>query len=256
MNPIQTNLPNKNMYQPQRGRYHALFPTPFFQGVVNQPHNQIAEYCRYQVSQAKMIEPENNETNYTTYFHQDLRREMEQEEWFRVFANQMKDSYIDFITTQFDFDIKHIRRHDIHFFAWVSVYNKPHQHELHNHVKSRISGTYYPFAQDEVQPIKFVNPNITTTFNHGAADTAMSTPEDEQIMWVGSKGAQSEIHFTPKTGDFLLWPSYIMHGVPRVSQEYSDDYERIAISFNLNHKEDLGAYETGDDMDYSFIQES
>ena len=79
----------------------------------------------------------------------------------------MKDSYVDFIKSQFNFETP-MSRHDIHLFAWVSVYNKLHSHEVHNHVKSRISGTYYPLADDDSMPLKFFNPNMSSVFSHGA----------------------------------------------------------------------------------------
>jgi hypothetical protein len=36
--------------------------------------------------------------------------------------------------------------------------------------------------------------------------------------------------------DFLLWPSWLYHGVEGQSEEhFSDNYERISLSFNLAH---------------------
>ena len=51
-----------------------------------------------------------------------------------------------------------------------------------------------------------------------------------------------EYHFRPKDGDIAFWPSYVYHHVPRtVGQE-----ERISISFNLAHYEQLN-YDQADD---------
>ena len=252
MRPIQTNTV-KSMFAPSRGEYHYVFPTPFFRGKVNLNHDDVSMYSRHAVSLAREENPDNPEMNYTTYFSHELREDMHQQPWFHSFANQMKDSYIDFICTQFGFSPNNISRHDIHFFAWISVYNKPHQHEIHNHVKSRISGTYYPFANDESMPIKFLNPSITTMFSHGQHDDAMDKDDMPQTVFTGANGCQSEMRFFPKTGDVLMWPSYMLHCVPR-TENVSPEYERIAISFNLNHKEDLGSYHHGDDMDYSFLK--
>tara|TARA_B100001121_G_scaffold216888_1_gene190321 strand:+ start:165 stop:479 length:315 start_codon:yes stop_codon:yes gene_type:complete len=100
-------------------------------------------------------------------------------------------------------------------------------------------------------PIKFFNPNMSSVFSHGARDETMQIEGHDQIDYMGTRGAQTDMSFYPKTGDFLLWPSYMQHCVPLSQQE--DDIERIAISFNLQHAEDLGSYHHGDDFDYSVL---
>jgi hypothetical protein len=99
-------------------------------------------------------------------------------------------------------------------------------------------------------PIKFFNPNMSSIFGHGARDDLMEIESHDQIQYMGTNGAQTDMSFFPKTGDFLLWPSYMMHTVPQTEEE---DIERIAISFNLQHAEDLGSYHHGDDFDYSIL---
>ena len=245
MKPIQQQT--KNLYAPPKGKYFSVFPTPMFHGTVNLDHEMVSNHCRDIVSRM----PKGNlDTEYTTYFDNDAREETHNQSWFNSFANQMKDSYIDFIKSQFFFETP-FNRHHIHLFAWVSVYNKPHSHESHNHVKSRISGTYYPLADGNSMPIKFFNPNMSSVFSHGARDETMQIEGHDQIDYMGTRGAQTDMSFYPKTGDFLLWPSYMQHCVPLSQQE--EDIERIAISFNLQHAEDLGSYHHGDDFDYSVL---
>ena len=245
MKPIQQQT--KNLYAPPKGKYFSVFPTPMFHGTVNLDHEMVSNHCRDIVSRM----PKGNlDTEYTTYFDNDAREETHNQSWFNSFANQMKDSYIDFIKSQFFFETP-FNRHHIHLFAWVSVYNKPHSHETHNHVKSRISGTYYPLADGNSMPIKFFNPNMSSVFSHGARDETMQIEGHDQIDYMGTRGAQTDMSFYPKTGDFLLWPSYMQHCVPLSQQE--EDIERIAISFNLQHAEDLGSYHHGDDFDYSVL---
>ena len=245
MKPIQQQT--KNLYAPPKGKYFSVFPTPMFHGTVNLDHEMVSNHCRDIVSRM----PKGNlDTEYTTYFDNDAREETHNQSWFNSFANQMKDSYIDFIKSQFFFETP-FNRHHIHLFAWVSVYNKPHSHETHNHVKSRISGTYYPLADGNSMPIKFFNPNMSSVFGHGARDEMMQIEGHDQIDYMGTRGAQTDMSFYPKTGDFLLWPSYMQHCVPLSQQE--EDIERIAISFNLQHAEDLGSYHHGDDFDYSVL---
>ena len=175
MKPIQQQT--RNLYAPPKGKYFNVFPTPMFHGTVNLNHEMVSNHCRDIVNRM----PKGNlDTEYTTYFDNDAREETHNQPWFNSFANQMKDSYIDFIKSQFFFETP-FNRHHIHLFAWVSVYNKPHSHESHNHVKSRISGTYYPLADGNSMPIKFFNPNMSSVFSHGARDETMQIEGHDQI---------------------------------------------------------------------------
>ena len=79
---------------------------------------------------------------------------------------------------------------------------------------------------------------------------------DDQMTTMGSTSgsSQCEMAFFPHNGDFLLWPSYILHYVPK-TQLKDKPYTRYSISFNLNHKLDLGSYDDGDNMSYHFLKE-
>lgn len=252
MKPIQTtNL--KNTYAPCRGEYRQMFPVPMFQGKMNLDHDVVANHCRDIVGR---LPKGDIDTEYTTYFDNDAREETHNQPWFTDFANQMKDSYIDFIRQMWHFDVSRVKRHDIHLFAWVNVYNEPHSHSIHNHVKSRLSGTYYVSTDSNSEPITFYNPNMTGIFSHGASDGHM---EEGQYSWQGTPGGQTEMSFYAETGDFLLWPSYMGHAVPQGRSRGKGmigeikEYERISISFNLQHAEWLGEYEHGDQFDYGVL---
>lgn len=252
MRPIKTNTP-KNTYGPCRGEYKQTFSTPMFQGKANLNHEIVAEHCRDVVGR---IPKGNTETEYTTYFEHDLREETHNQPWFNDFANQMKDTYIEFIRKMWHFDVTGISRHDIHLFSWVNVYNEPHSHSVHNHVKSRLSGTYYVSTDSNSEPITFYHPNMSSLFGHGASD---GQHEDGQYIFQGTPGGQTEMAFYAETGDFLLWPSYLTHAVPQGRSRGKGmigeikEYERISISFNLQHAEDLGSYHHGDPFDYGVL---
>ena len=238
MRPIKTNT-LQNTYAPCKGEYKQIFPLPMFQGKANLNHEIVAEHCRDVVGR---IEKGNTDTEYTTYFDEDARESTHNQPWFNDFANQMKDTYIDFIRNMWNFNVSDLTRHDIHLFAWVNVYNEPHSHSVHNHVKARLSGTYYVSTDSNSEPITFYNPNMTGIFGHGASDGHY---EDGQYSWQGTQGGQSEMSFYAETGDFLLWPSYMGHAVPQGRSRGKGmigeikDYERISISFNLQHQEIL-----------------
>lgn len=244
MKPIQTNR-NNNTYSPCRGDYVNVFPTTIFQGKVNLNHDEIASHCRGIVDTLPKGDPL---TEYTTYFHPDAREVTHNQPWYNDFANQMKDTYVQFCRTQYNLDFADVSRHDIHFFAWVNVYNEPHEHECHNHVKSRLSGTYYVSTDDSSEPIKFWNPNIPALHSQSGNDDQHT---HEQYEFTGRQ--HTSFQFQPEGGDFLLWPSYLMHSVPQGHPRENESYERISISFNLQHAEDLESYHHGTPFDYGVL---
>ena len=160
----------------------------------------------------------------------------------------MKDTYVEFCRSQYNLDFANVSRHDIHFFSWVNVYNEPQSHECHNHVKSRLSGTYYVSAQDSSEPIKFWNPNLPALHSQSGNDDQHT---HEQYEFTGRQ--HTSFQFQPQDGDFLLWPSYLMHSVPQGHPRENESYERISISFNLQHAEDLESYHHGDHFDYGVL---
>ena len=81
------------------------------------------------------------------------------------------------------------------------------------------------------------------------------TKYNEQMEGAGTPGGMTDLEFFPKTGDFMLWPSYLLHTVPRGKARDMLNYERISVSFNLQHAEDLGEYHHGDNFDYGFLDE-
>ena len=125
---------------------------------------------------------------------------------------------------------------------------------MHHHVKSRLSGTYYIETDSYSEPIKFWNPNPAAIHSQSGNDDEMQGPND-QYMITGSPAYQTEFKFFPKNGDFLLWPSYLMHSVPqgRSRGKEKKGYERISISFNLQHAEDLSSYHHGTPFDYGVL---
>ena len=130
----------------------------------------------------------------------------------------------------------------------MNVYNEPHEHECHNHVKSRLSGTYYVSTDDSSEPIKFWNPNIPALHSQSGNDDQYT---HEQYEFTGRQ--HTSFQFQPEDGDFLLWPSYLMHSVPQGRPRENESYERISISFNLQHAEDLESYHHGTEFDYGVL---
>lgn len=251
MKPPQFNDPREPKFQPTfEGRVIPLFATPIFRGWIDLPHETVANDVRRLVKKSlDRHGAEDKERNYTTYFDDDLRQETEELDWFTSFANQIKDTYVLYIMDAFGQDVRKLNRNDIHLFAWVNHYRNPHQHEVHNHVNSYISGTYYVRAQEKCQPIKFWSPNLMAQFSHGCVDQPI---ERDGYNTQGTEVTETEAHFYPRDGEFLLWPSYLQHAVPPI-YDAPDDYERISISFNLKHRLEIDSTHHGEPMNYDFL---
>lgn len=244
-------VPNyPDQYQPAPGHVMPMFCTPFLRGQLQLDTEEVAQSCRDLVSK---VEQGKIESEYTTYFNEEIRVSMHETEWFKSFSNQIKDSYIAFISNQFMQPVGHLCRDDIHLFAWVNVYKGSHQHTTHNHVNSHISGTYY-VKDDSKQPIKFLSPNVIGNANHGAVDRPIQREGYPNIVFDGVEGVDSSFQYYPVESEFLFWPSYILHSV-EPAYDVPEDYERISISFNLKHRQIIDNNETGENMTYDFLEE-
>lgn len=243
-------------FNPQRGHIFPVFPVYMLQGQIEANHERIAASCRNAVEKVKARRGENTAQNYTTYFDGDIREEMQQEKWFTDFSDKMKDTYVEYINTVYGARVSHLTRHDIHFFAWVNVYRGVHHHEMHNHVNSYTSGTYYVKTDSDSQPIKFVSPNAMMDFGLGtlASPKPGKDYHPQNAHVVGDGMHESEMLFHPNCGEFLMWPSAMFHSVPPMTENIPDDYERITISFNLDHSRDnLDDRNTGTPFDYGTV---
>jgi uncharacterized protein (TIGR02466 family) len=235
-------------FKPAEGSIFDVFPTPMFRGYMDIDHDKVSQDVRDMVSKVKERNGDDVLRNYTTYFDTDIRESMYQLDWYTTFANVLKDTYIQFIHGEFNRRVNHLTRKDIHLFTWVNRYEGEHAHDVHNHINSTMSGTYYPLVNEHTSPIKFYNPNTL----QGFATTDGSEPQEMNgITRVGG----IDFHLQPILGEFLLWPSYMMHQVPQSGRDDNKNYERISISFNLSHNEPLLDTEQGDDLQYGFMHD-
>lgn len=247
--------PISNRYEPARTEVFKVFPTPMLRGVLDIDLNPVIEDCRNLVEQVKETCPDDYGQNYTTYFNQELRTAMYEYDWFKEFSDRIKDTYIVFIHDTFELQTDYLTRNDIHLFSWINRYEGHHHHEVHNHVDSFMSGTWYIKAGNTV-PIKFFSPNITTTFAHGTTDRKISREGFPNIEFTGVNGVDQEMCVFPTDGEFLLWPSYMQHTVPANQQKTDDKYERISLSFNLKHKLIIDENTTGHNLSYGNLNDT
>jgi hypothetical protein len=101
----------------------------------------------------------------------------------------------------------------------------------------------------EAEPICFQSPQQTATFSHRTNNRNFNI--SEQIQVAGAPGTHNEMRFFGRDGDFMLWPSYVLHSVDR-SYEQDTQYKRYSISFNLNHNIEINHNDKGDNMSYAF----
>jgi uncharacterized protein (TIGR02466 family) len=168
--------------------------------------------------------------------------------WYEDFANQVKDTYIEFIKGQWDREVQHLNRHDIHLFSWVSVYEEGIEHTSHNHASSLVSGTYYP-ANEGGQGIHFHSPHIQSQFIHGHDLSELKVENMPNTIAFGQQGSHQELLIVPVTGETFMWPSNLLHSVPAKS----GDFRRVAISFNLKHNDPMESTEHGTELSYEFL---
>lgn len=240
-----------NEYNPIPVDIDRLFPTITVRGFLRTiDYESILKDVRRLVSTVREIEGDDLAKNYTTYFHKDIREEMEQLPWFAQFSDQIKDTYIDYCTNVYGHELDYLSRDDIHLFAWANVYTEDHAHEVHNHVDSNISGTWYIKVDENTAPIKFLSPNLMAQFSHTAVDKFHHRPGFRDMGFVGTDFVESEVHFQPLEKEFILWPSYLQHMVPMNTTPQDKDYERISISFNLKHRTIINNNTTGNNLEY------
>lgn len=92
---------------------------------------------------------------------------------------------------------------------WLQDYNTNHEHGLHTHGDSLISGAYYLRYQGHGGNIVFQNPNT--------------------VQWATNTGAY-EHSIQPKKGKMLLFPGWQPHRVEPVKDTV---VERTVLSFNI-----------------------
>ena len=101
---------------------------------------------------------------------------------------------------------------------WLNVMNKGAIHAPHIHPHSAISGTYYVTVPPRAGTIRFEDPRL---------GLMMAAPQKK-------KNARAEnrrfVDVAPKTGQLLLWESWLRHGV----EPNQAKTPRISVSFNYS----------------------
>ena len=103
--------------------------------------------------------------------------------------------------------------------SWFSIQGIGGLLRDHIHSGSVISGVFYINADELSSPTVFENPNPLNIFNFS----------DPSTLTGNSKYTHQVMRFKPKTGDLLLFPSWLKHGCEYIANQTED---RTIISFN------------------------
>lgn len=115
------------------------------------------------------------------------------------------------VNSKYDFEVDRI-------YSWVNINGKGHSNSIHNHKdlmeNTLWSGVFYVQVPDKSGDIVFLSPHAE-----------MADSND----YLYNDGPNNYYSITPKPGQMLLFPSWLMH---HVTANESDE-ERISIAFNL-----------------------
>lgn len=181
--------------------YKALefFPVQVARLVTNFSHKAIADYTLDFIK--------TNNLDYTTY-HDEKLNQRYQDSFPEV------DLFSETIVNGGNMLMNQINlthNNNPHTYFWGSSYEIGDGHSLHVHPNSTLSGTYWPVAEEGCSAIVFRNPAAS------------------RMMYGNWGSVQEERYYQPKSGDMLIWPSWLEHKVNTQKR----DAKRVAISFNI-----------------------
>jgi uncharacterized protein (TIGR02466 family) len=103
--------------------------------------------------------------------------------------------------------------------CWINIMPRGCAHSFHLHPQAVISGTYYVKTPRGCSGLKFEDPRLSQL---------MAAPSRKS----GSKKQQAHVTYPAKTGQVILFESWLRHevGASRIDQE------RVSISFNYHWK--------------------
>jgi hypothetical protein len=101
---------------------------------------------------------------------------------------------------------------------WVNLLDTGGRQAMHNHANSFISGVVY---------LTPTHPESRTVFMKSPGGVEFAFKNDHQGVVQGPYNADKWVSPQPEPGDMVLFPSYLMHAVPRNPGEL-----RITLAFN------------------------
>lgn len=180
--------------------FEDLFPITVMKVKLELPHSQISNYTKEFISSCP---------NYTTFFNSSVNNS-----WIKGLSN--REELERSIHNCCELFLRETgRRESVNkkLDYWGNVYEEGDWHEPHIHPNSLLSGTYYPYSDENSSQIQFFNPNAQSLM----MDTI--TNVKTYMKWAHK----------PLTGDLLIWPSWLVHVV---QPQKKIQHPRVSISFN------------------------
>ena len=100
--------------------------------------------------------------------------------------------------------------------CWANINSPGSYNRKHTHFNSMLSGVYYPSVPDKSGHIVFTDPRIQAY--------VISLPVTKKTTFTSR-----QIRRTPRTGEFILFPSWLEHSVDANESEE----ERVSVAFNV-----------------------
>ena len=136
--------------------------------------------------------------------------------WLRDCINRATIDYIR--ATDIDYDLKWSVQ------GWANVNRFGDYHNLHNHPRAWLSGTYY--VKVPTQP---ENPPGRDDRNPGAISFFDPRAQANMLAVRGDPQVEAEHRVLPEAGEIMLWPAFLHHLVhTNLAQE-----TRVSVSFNI-----------------------
>jgi uncharacterized protein (TIGR02466 family) len=131
--------------------------------------------------------------------------------------------------------------------SWVN-WNYPNEHtQTHIHPNSIASGVLYLESTEQNNLIVFHKPYSQTTRNYLDPKTFESPNPNGKPQFY-----EAFYRLVVKNGDFIIFPSYLAHSVPR----NTTNQKRISLAFNSVTKHKIGANKRLTEIDYKILLEN
>ena len=111
-------------------------------------------------------------------------------------------------------------------------------HKAHSHPNTIIAAVFYFDAEEGDAPICFSKE--VRSINRSYLEPTLRSDYQQNIF------AQDEVYYYPKRNDLIIFPSWLMHGVPPNPKPRI----RKALGINVMTKGTLGDRETISELDY------
>lgn len=196
----------------------SLFPTPLY---VNKYEGDLTSIVEYLDSQ---------EMNTPSHGHGTLSKDS------YILDNEICSPLTEWIKQCFREFATHIMRYDFEDIvlaqSWISYKEPGHFHKAHTHPNTLLAGVfYYDFEPDDAS---IVFSKEVKSFHRPYLEPSLLSDYQDHAY------SQEEIYFTPERSTFIIFPSWLTHGVP----PNRSSKVRKSLGVNALTKEKLGDRET------------